>query len=340
MSSNNSNNDSSSPNSNNNGDTSNSNNNGGNSNSGGTTNNISNNDDFKNLTLNETITEAGLIVTNKQGTTVNGNEKTESTFNTTDNTNNAQLNENLVETVIAGYDDSSETGQILSQISTYASKIKCENFHGKGSIDDYNALFAAAATIANDAKQMQLDVDIDGFSNFGAAADNLAALFQSFTQKLQNVSIIDDSAFLNAVLTALIKISNLSDVFGKFKETILLTSTVRIPQSSHNVSTLIQGVMGEVNCAMGYINNFVTVDPTLPAGQLSATDKNIISRAINTIEHWGVLCDQGVSIALANNPDVQIIKQTNTSLKSQASALTAATLALQSKFALLKVQTP
>ena len=316
--------------------------NNGNNNSNVTVNtsNISNNDDFQNLTLNETITQAGLIITNKQGTTVNGNEKTESTFASTDLANNTvNITEDLIGTVVASYDDSTTTGQLVSQISEYASKIKCSEFHGKGNIDDYNELFVAAAAIANETKQMTLDVDIEGFADFGKAADDLSALFTSFTKKLQNVNIIDDSAFLRAVLNALIKIDNLSNVFGRFKETILITSTVRIPQSSNIVANLLNNVMGEVNCAMGYINNFVTVNPNLPQGQLSNIDKNIISQATHTIENWAVLCDQGVSIALANSPDILAIKNVNHSLSQQVSAMNAATAALRSKFLLLNPTT-
>ena len=300
------------------------------------TSNISNNDDFKNLTLDETITQEGLIITNKQGTTVNGNEKTESTFASTDLANNTvNITQDLIGTVIAQYDNSTVTGQLVSQIADYASKIKCSEFHGKGSIDDYNELFIAAAAIANETKQMTLDVDVEGFGDFAKAADDLSALFTSFTKKLQNVNIIDDSVFLRAVLNALVKIDNLSNVFGRFKETILITSTVRIPQSSNIVANLLNGVMGEVNCAMGYINNFVTVNPNLPQGQLSNIDKNIISQATNTIENWAVLCNQGVSIALANSPDIQCIKNVNSSLSQQVAAMNAATAALKSKFLLL-----
>jgi len=92
--------------------------------------------------------------------------------------------------------------------------------------------------------------------------------------------------------------------------------------------------MGEVNCAMGYINNFVSKDESLTAGQLSSADKKIISKAVNTIEHWGVLCEQGVSIALANSPDIQFINQANSSLKSKATVLRTATNALTAKLAL------
>ena len=307
---------------------------------GPNTSNISNNDDFANLTLNETINGEGFIVVNQQGTTVNGNEKTNTTFNIVDNDNNPNNNtvtidQTLVETVITGYDNNSVTGQLVAQIRECAIEIKCADFHGKGSIEDYSALFAAANKIANETRQMSLDVDITGFNEFSVAADQLSALFTSFTEKISTINIIDDSVFLQAVLNALRKIVNLSNVFGKFKETILITSTVRIPKSSHDVSVLLNEVMGEVNCAMGYINNFVTPDLSLPAGQLSAVDKNIIVQAVNTIENWKVLCDQGVSIALANSPDIQCIKTVNTTLKQKTGLLTAATNALRAKFAIL-----
>jgi hypothetical protein len=298
---------------------------------------ITNNDDFQNLTLNETINIPGAVITNQQGTTVEGNEKTKTTFDTVDDINNAvDLTEDLVEVVRVGYDNSSVTGQLVSQISSYASKIKCSEFQGKGSVDDYNALFAAAANIANESKQMTLNVDVAGFEEFGQAADELSALFTSFTKRLQRVSIIDDTVFLQSVLAALIKIDNLSNVFGRFKETILLTSTVNIPQSSHDVSTLLSGVVSEVSCAMGYINNFITPDASLPAGQLSATDKNIINRAVHTIENWSILCDQGVSIALDSNPDIQLIKSVNSNLKTKSNVLKAATNSLKTRFILFK----
>jgi len=295
---------------------------------------------FNSMTMSETIIDTGLVVINQQGVSQAGNEVTQSTFNTTDPENHVpQITEVLSETVVAGYDDTSTTGQIVAQIRTYANKIKCENFQGKGSVDDYNELFIAASKIANESKQMQLNVDIEGFTEFGAAADNLSALFESFTHKLTTVNIIDDSNFLNAVLSALIKISNLSDVFARFKETILITSTVRIPQSAYDASIVLHGVMEEVNCAMNYINNFVTPDPTnYPAGQLSSSDKNIINKAVSTIEHWNDLCAQGTSIALANDPNIQYINQTSANLLNQTNNLKNATSKLAAKFASLNIK--
>ena len=251
----------------------------------------------------------------------------------------ANINEDLVGLVTSNYDDESGpngTGALVAQITDLAGKIKCESFHGKGSIDDYQELFVVASQIASDTKQMQLDVDISGFNEFGSAADELAALFINFTRKLENVNIINDTIFLTAVASALQKVYHLSEVFGRFKETILLTSTVKIPKSAHDTSLLLHGVMSEVSCAMGYINNFVNPDATLVNAQLSDTDKEIIANASSTIEHWNVLCDQGVSIALSNSPDIQFIKIANTTLGQQSTILRNTTASLRAKIALLQ----
>ena len=89
--------------------------------------------------------------------------------------------------------------------------------------------------------------------------------------------------------------------------------------------------MDEVNCSLNYINNFINPDPNLVDAQLSDADKNIISKAVVTIEHWQVLCDQGVSIAMTTNTDMQYLKQTNTDLKQKTNILKNATSILQGK---------
>jgi hypothetical protein len=290
---------------------------------------ISNKDDITSFTLNQTLGDGTYVVTNQQGFTANGNVVTYTTFDTIANAT-IDIDEDLQGVVSANYETNN---QIVTQIRDYANKIKCEEFHQKGSIDDYNALFEAASRIANETKQMKLDVDVEGFNEFGQAADELSALFTSFTKRLQSVNIIDDTSFLTAVLNALIKIDNLSNVFGKFKDTILLTSTIRIPQSAHDTKLILEGVMGEVSCAMNYINHFV--DPTssnsLVQANLSVQDKNIINKAVETIDNWNILCEQGVSIALNNNTDIQYLKLANDNLKLKTNTLKNATATLRNK---------
>lgn len=290
---------------------------------------ISNNDDITSFTLNQTLGDGTYVVTNQQGFTANGNVVTNTTFDTIANAT-IDIDEDLQGVVSANYETNNV---IVNQIRDYANKIKCEEFHQKGSIDDYNALFAAASKIANESKQMKLDIDIEGFNDFGQAADDLSALFTSFTKRLQTVNIINDTDFLTAVLNALIKIDNLSNVFGKFKDTILLTSTVRIPQSAHDTKVILEGVMGEVSCAMNYINHFVNPaeSNSLVNADLSAQDKNIINKAVETIDNWNILCEQGVSIALNNNTDIQYLKLANDNLKTKTNILRNATSTLRNK---------
>jgi hypothetical protein len=282
----------------------------------------------------------GYVVTNQQYTDASGNQYTETQFITVDPTSDVQITEDLSGEVIKYYDDSNDAGKsaIIAQIQSYAADIQCSSFHGKGTIDDYTQLFQAAAQIANESSQMQLDVDIEGFNEFASAAEDLSELFNGFIIKLQNVSIIDDTAFLTAVANALGKISNLSKVFGKFKETILATSTVHLPKSTHDTSLLLQNVIGQINCAMTYITHFV--DSSIPApssAELSVEEKGIINAAVSTINHWNILCDQGVSIAMSNDADIQYINNASQTMKQKTQTLTNATSLLKSKLAAFNI---
>lgn len=279
------------------------------------------------------ITEPGLQITTEQGTTEDGSHKIQTTFvSTNPELYDPNINQDMTQVVNVYDDTSGANASILNQIKSYATQIQCESFHGKGSIDDYAQLFQAASKIANETKQIQLDIDINGFNEFASAADELSNLFQSFTLKLQNVNIINDTNFLQAILNALQKIVNLSNVFGRFKETILTTTTIQFPKSAHDTKVVLEGVMDEINCAMQYITNFVSPsDTTLENADLSPEEKNIIDKAVETIDRWGVICDQGVSIAMANNPDVQFIKNASDSLKVTTANLKNATNNLKTK---------
>ena len=290
-------------------------------------------DNIVNYILKQTLSDVNTTTINHQGTTEAGNMVTQTTF-TTDVSGNININQNLEEVVVSYYDGSGNNIALINQIRAYANEIKCEDFQGKGSIDDYSALFHAASQIANDTKQMTLDIDTQGFEDFGKAADDLSSLFTSFITKLQNVSIIDDTAFLTSIVSALSKIVNLSNIFGKFRETIIATSYIQIPKSAHDTKLILQSLSSELNCAMNYIAYFV--DSSAPKPQyadLSANDLNVITKAVSAIENYNILCEQGVSIALTNSADVQYIKMVNNDLESKTTALKTATNKLRAKLA-------
>ena len=110
-----------------------------------------------------------------------------------------------------------------------------------------------------------------------------------------------------------------------------MTSTIKIPKSVHDTKVILDGVMDELNCAMNYINNFVTPDANLTNGRLSIDDRNVLNKAVTTIKNWNTLCQQGVSIAMANDTDIIGIKSTNNSLKAKTQNLQNVTNLLQSK---------
>jgi hypothetical protein len=280
------------------------------------------------------VNPEGYVVQNTQGPDASGNILTHTTFDTTDPEVDFQVEEDLTGIVVAYYDNTqeTETAKLLGDIQNYASKIQCSDFHGKGTIDDYSELFNAAAKIANESKQMALNVDIDGFNEFAVAADELSKLFSSFIVKLESVSIIDDLNFLRSVSVALQKIWNLSEVFGKFKQTILATSSIQLPKSTHETKLALETVISNVNCAMKYISHFVDASVVAPAeADLSTEEKNVIEAAVHTIDNWNILCEQGVSIAMSNNPDIQFITNASNQIKNTTQTLKTATDKLKTK---------
>ena len=291
--------------------------------------------------FNEIIDGSGFVIQNTQFTDASGVEHTESTFTTTDASSDVQIMQDLSSNVVAYYDNTANTATsaVLDQIKLYASEISCSQFQGKGTIDDYAEIFNAASRIANESKQMKLDVDIEGFNEFSNAADQLSELFTSFIVKLDNVSIIDDLAFLTSVANALQKISNLSKIFGKFKQTIIATSTVELPKSTHDTRVILESVVSNVNCAMKYVSHFVDASFAAPsAADLSAEEKGIIQKAVQNIDNWNTLCEQGVTIAMSNNPDIKYIKSASNQLKQTTLSLNAATNQLKTKLAKFKIQ--
>jgi len=280
----------------------------------------------------------GYEITNQEGTGTDGTIIDRVTFDTTlPALYDPDIHENLsqyVETYDDEFDPSGQTIALVNQIKSYAAQIQCEDFHGKGTIEDYTTLFQAAGRIATETKHMELNVDIEGFNQFADAADELSQLFTGFITKLQNVNIINDISFLTAISIALGKIVNLSNIFGKFKETVFATTVIQIPKSAHETKIVIEDVMGEINCAMKYINYFVSpTDASLNGAALSAEEKNIINKSVETIDTWNNLCEHGVSIAMSDNVDVKYIQQASNELKHTTNSLKSATNTLKSKLA-------
>lgn len=301
-----------------------------------------NNDNNDNADTTETTTAPRILVGGDgwasditQTVDASGTVNTEADFITTAVDSDVQITEDLSGQAFTYYEDTSSNALVV-QIKDYASRIQCTDFQGKGTIDDYSVLFEAASKIANETAHMQLDVDVEGFNEFAAAAEDLSSLFNGFILKLQNINIIDDTAFLQSVLNALEKIWQLSETFGRFKQTILATSQIQLPVSAHETKLAIEGVVGQLNCAMKYINHFVDASYSAPeTANLSETEQSIIDNAVATIENWNVLCTQGVSIAMSSNPDIMFIQSANDTLKQNTSVLTGATAKLRQKLSAL-----
>lgn len=294
---------------------------------------------------NTIISGVGYEIEHATGTDISNNDVTQTTFETTDHdlydpqieqdlSQVVNTYDNLTTTDSSGNNIDSSANILLNEIKGYASELKCSDFHGKGTIDDYNELFIAASRIANETKQMELDVDIDGFNEFAQAADDLSELFNGFITKLQNVSVITDINFLTAISDALRRIVNLSETFGQFKHTIISTSAIQLPKSAQETKVVIDGVMDEINCAMNYIEYFVNpTDLSLADAELSPEEKNIISKSVETIDNWNTLCEFGVTIAMSDDEHISSIHQSSEELKQTTVSLKSASNRLRDKLA-------
>ena len=138
---------------------------------------------------------------------------------------------------------------------------------------------------------------------------------------------------MTSISIALGKIVNLSNIFGKFKQSIFATTAIKIPKSAHDTKVVIEGVMSELNCAMQYINHFVAPTGNLHDADLSAAEKNIIAKSVDTIDNWNNLCEHGVSIAMSDNVDIQYIQHASIALKQTTVNLKSAATTLKAKLA-------
>ena len=294
-----------------------------------------------------TITGNGYEIEHAEGKDEDGDDLKKTTFDTTEpDLYDPQIHQDLNETIetyndLSGVDLSgnpSQTNALFEEIKDYASQLQCSDFHGKGSIEDYNSLFEAAGRIANETKQIELDVNIDGFNEFAEAADDLSSLFEGFILKLNNVSVITDVTFLTSVVFALKRIVNLSETFGRFKQTVFSTSAIQLPKSAFDTKVVLDGVMDEINCAVQYIDHFVNpTDPSLNEAALSAEEKEIIQKSVDTIDNWNNMAEYGVSIALSNDENIQCIQQYSLDLKTKKSSLINASSSLRAKLAAFNI---
>ena len=242
--------------------------------------------------------------------------------------------------IVQQYDDvlDASTNLLMQEISLYAGKIQCTDFQGKGTVEDYTELFQVASDLAKQAKQTTLNINIDGFKEFGNAADELSALFKDYIVKIENMNVVNDTAFLSEILFYLKKIWNLSETFGKFKETIMGTSVIKIPKSLEDTRNIIDGVMSEIDCAMKYIECFVSpecvtdISLCCPGSyELNADEKSQIAEAVKTIQKWNYLYNDNIQIAISENADVHFIESANAVIKQTAELLKNNTAILKGK---------
>jgi len=70
---------------------------------------------------------------------------------------------------------------------------------------------------------------------------------------------------------------------------------------------------------------------------LSAEEKEIIQKSVDTIDNWNNMAEYGVSIALSNDANIQCIQQYSLDLKTKKSSLITASSSLRAKLAAFNI---
>jgi hypothetical protein len=223
--------------------------------------------------------------------------------------------------------------QLQYEIREYASRINHKDFYENGTINDYSKLFESVSNMANEYKQIDLQFEINGFNEFSNTADQIINLFESFSKKLQNINIINDTTFLISISNALEKMCKLSESFIMFKKTILTISDVQIPKTVYNTTQILSNVMVDITSAINYICNFI--DPSnnkVLNSELKKEDKIAIENAINIINNMksNIECSD-IKNKLERDEVFKSITRYNNSIKKSSDILKNATFIFKNK---------
>jgi len=223
------------------------------------------------------------------------------------------------------YDDETKgydiNEQLINDIKQYASKIKCKDFYGKGTIDDYSELFKAVSNIANDYKEIELDIGSEEFNEFSKTTEEMINLFETFSTKLHNINVINDTNFLITISNALEKMCKLSESFIKFKKTILSVSDTKITKNMCETTQILSNVMVDITCAINYISHFVNpTDSSLINSELKIDEKNDIKKAVNIINNLNVNYNSSKN-KMENDENIKDIMNYSKSIKNSSKVL-------------------
>lgn len=223
--------------------------------------------------------------------------------------------------------------QLINDIKEYASKLNREDFYETGTINDYSQLFESISNMANEYKQLDLNFEIDGFNEFSNTAEQLIDIFESFSRKLQNINIINDTTFLISISIALEKMCKLTESFINFKKTILSLPDIKLPKTICDTTVLLSNVMVDVTCAVNYISHFINPNDTQPLNsEIKLEEKIAIQNAINIINDMNTNMEcYDIKSKLERDEIFKSIIRYNNSIKKSSNILKNATTILKNK---------
>ena len=215
-------------------------------------------------------------------------------------------------TTLTEYSDlNDEQIEKLQKIRDLAEKIKCTEFHNKGTLKDYEELIEKIRTV--EIQKVDLDLELDGLDKFGKFSKEISEMILGLSARIEQVSTVNDTEFLDKTIQQMENIQMLINALDKFKIDVAATSKLRLPSSTREVSQILSDLYVEASCAKEYIDYFTGVRSDRPSedAELSENDKNAIQDAIKAIDLWVDMTNNGLEATMKNDENIQNIKEYN-----------------------------
>jgi len=163
--------------------------------------------------------------------------------------NEIDVNVNLINSEFPWPEDDT----LMGQINTLVNLIAASRAQGMGTISNYTALLEIANDISGSAN---LSIDISGLQAVATQAAAYGAIFETITNTLSGITVINDLSVLEAIKVELQKIADMYTELRRLKLVINRTSTLQIPDSISSMTEKLNQVYSELNSTLDYLDYF------------------------------------------------------------------------------------
>ena len=166
---------------------------------------------------------------------------------------------------------SSNTLQILEEIKFIVGRIKCENFHGIGTLDDYEELIRLSQMV----KGLEIDIDLTSLQSITEKADGIKQVFETLRTTLPTVLNLISVENLMIIRDAFCSILKMLDTIENFSLVIRNQYVIRNECMVKKISKTVDKVYKHLDCIFTHDNSQHCIPYYLLENPFPKTQKKI-----------------------------------------------------------------